>query len=76
MKHKVLWAVGISAGLLLLLRGKSTAAAAAPATSSAGGVPAGVDTTPIGLASIYFDPGTTYDVNANVSSPSYGNTIN
>lgn len=70
MKHKALWVVGISAALLLLLRKKTAAAAS---TSPA---PTSVDYSPIGLASIYFDPGQTYDINANVASPTYGTTLN
>lgn len=68
MRRKAFWVAGISVALLLLLRKKSPAAAAAAAPSSG--------FLPLGLATIYFDPGQTYDVNANVNSPAFGNEIN
>ncbi len=72
MKRKHL-VVAIAAGVvvvLLLRRKAAAAAAAAPAGFGA------VGNTPLGLASIYFDPGQTFDINANVNSPTFGNTLN
>ncbi len=71
MKSKVLWVVGISAALYLLFRSKSSATPIAAATSSG----AGVSLNPIDLASIYFDPGQTETINANVSSPTYADPL-
>lgn len=62
-------AIGASVGLWLLLRRKSSAASTS-STSSLGGF------LPLGLASIYFDAGQTYTVNANVNSPDYGSSVN
>jgi hypothetical protein len=61
------WYVAIGAGLLLLLLlRKKAAAAAAPLE---GGF------SPLGIASIYFDPGQSFTVNANTNSPSFGQTL-
>lgn len=76
MDKRLLW-VGGAVALWLLLRPKSSAAAPAAATTSAGSSPTGfANLTPIGLASVYFDPGQDVEINANVNSPSFGNTIN
>ena len=64
---KVVLAVGAGVLLYLLLRRKAAAATSTAATSTG--------FSPIGIASIYFDPGTDFTVNANVNSPSYGQTL-
>lgn len=68
-KHPLLLAAVVGVGVWLLLRPKSSAASTS-STSSLGGF------LPIGLASLYFDPGQTYTVNANVNSPDFGSSVN
>lgn len=63
MKRKYLYIAGAGVVLWLLLRRK---AAAAATSSTLGGF------TPIGIGTIYFDQGQTFDINANVNSPSFG----
>jgi hypothetical protein len=67
VKRKYVYLAGAGVVLWLLLRRK--AAAAATTSSTLGGF------SPIGFAEIYFDPGQTFDINANVNSSDFGRTI-
>jgi hypothetical protein len=63
------WYVAIGAGVALWLLLRKKAAAAAASEPLTGGF------TPLGIASIYFDTGETFDINANTNSPDFGRTL-